>query len=273
MLSICQWIFLTPLSISIRESIWIYPILNVLHCVGVLFVAGTIVVVDLRLLGFGMRRSPVSSVVSQVLPWTLSGFAFMFVTGGLLAWSEPVKLYHSRFFSWKLAVHRGGRPQRAALSLRNLSRSERVGHGCAHTRSCPAGRRGVHPMLDLRDRRRSRGGLRADMRPHTFATDFPFCAAFEWIERSPVGQFMRGSPVVFPIFEIIHLIGLALFVGHAAAYRLGAARHRHAPAAHPTSGFRVGALDLAGIRRLVDHRSVHVFSAGRQVARQSRILV
>jgi hypothetical protein len=103
MLSICQWIFLTPLSISIRESIWIYPILNVLHCVGVLFVAGTIVVVDLRLLGFGMRRSPVSSVVSQVLPWTLTGFAFMFVTGGLLAWSEPVKLFHSRFFSWKLA--------------------------------------------------------------------------------------------------------------------------------------------------------------------------
>ncbi len=51
------------------------------------------------------------------------------------------------------------------------------------------------------------------MRPHTFATDFPFCAAFEWMERSPVGQFMRGSPVVFPIFEIIHLIGLALFVG------------------------------------------------------------
>lgn len=51
------------------------------------------------------------------------------------------------------------------------------------------------------------------MRPHTFATDFPFCAAFEWIERSPVGQFMRGAPVVFPIFEIIHLLGLALFVG------------------------------------------------------------
>ncbi|MGB6944678.1 MAG: DUF6644 family protein [Bryobacteraceae bacterium] len=102
MLSICQWIFLTPLSICIRESIWVYPILNVLHCVGVLLVAGTIVVVDLRLLGFGMRRSPVSSVVSQVLPWTLSGFAFMFVTGALLAWSEPVKLYHSRFFSWKL---------------------------------------------------------------------------------------------------------------------------------------------------------------------------
>jgi hypothetical protein len=102
MLSLCQWIHQTPLSIAIRESIWVYPILNVLHCVGILLVAGTIVVVDLRLLGLGMRRSPVSSVIGQVVPWTLGGFGFMFVTGSLLAWSEPVRLYHSLFFPWKL---------------------------------------------------------------------------------------------------------------------------------------------------------------------------
>jgi hypothetical protein len=102
MLSLCQWIFRTPLSVSIRESIWVYPILDVLHCVGILLVAGTIVVVDLRLLGFGLRRLSVSSVVGQVLPWTLSGFGFMFVTGSLLAWSEPVRLYRSLFFPWKL---------------------------------------------------------------------------------------------------------------------------------------------------------------------------
>jgi hypothetical protein len=51
------------------------------------------------------------------------------------------------------------------------------------------------------------------MRPHSLTYDFPFCEVFEWIERSPIGQFMRGSRVVFPIFEIIHLLGLALFVG------------------------------------------------------------
>ncbi len=101
-LSICQWIFQTHLSVAVRESIWIYPILEVLHCVGILLVAGTIVVVDLRLLGFGMRQSRVSSVVGQVVPWTLSGFAFMALTGSLLAWSEPLRLYHSIFFPWKL---------------------------------------------------------------------------------------------------------------------------------------------------------------------------
>jgi hypothetical protein len=51
------------------------------------------------------------------------------------------------------------------------------------------------------------------MRPHSFTYDFPFCEAFEWMERSPIGEFIRSSRVVFPIVESIHLIGLALFVG------------------------------------------------------------
>lgn len=103
MLSFCQWLYRTPLSTAIRESIWVYPILNVLHCAGILLVAGTIVVVDLRLLGLGLRRQPVSSVVGQVVPWALFGFGFMAVTGSLLALSEPVRLYKSLFFPWKLA--------------------------------------------------------------------------------------------------------------------------------------------------------------------------
>jgi hypothetical protein len=102
MLSICQWLQQTPVSVAIRESVWVFPILDAVHCVGIILVAGTIVIVDLRLLGFGMRRESVSSVIAQVLPWTFFGFAFMFVTGSLLAWAEPIKLYRSVFFRWKL---------------------------------------------------------------------------------------------------------------------------------------------------------------------------
>jgi hypothetical protein len=51
------------------------------------------------------------------------------------------------------------------------------------------------------------------MRPHSFTYNFPFCEAFEWMERSRVGEFMRSSQVIFPIVESIHLIGMALFVG------------------------------------------------------------
>jgi hypothetical protein len=59
------------------------------------------------------------------------------------------------------------------------------------------------------------------MRPRGLTHDFPFCAAFEWIERSPVGEFMRGSRAIFPIVESVHLVGLALFVGTLLLTNLG----------------------------------------------------
>lgn len=59
------------------------------------------------------------------------------------------------------------------------------------------------------------------MRPRSATHDFPFCAAFEWMEHSPIGEFIRGSRVTFPIFEIVHLIGLALFLGTLLLINLG----------------------------------------------------
>lgn len=51
------------------------------------------------------------------------------------------------------------------------------------------------------------------MRPRGLTHNFPFCQFFEWLERSPFGDFMRSSRVIFPVVESIHLIGLALFLG------------------------------------------------------------
>jgi hypothetical protein len=67
-------------------------------------VAGTIMLVDLRLLGVALRREPVAAVVGRIVPWTLRGFALMFVTGTLLFSSEAVKLYHSPAFRIKLGL-------------------------------------------------------------------------------------------------------------------------------------------------------------------------
>jgi hypothetical protein len=103
-LQICQWLENTPLGVTVRQSIWLFPIVETIHTVGIVLMAGTIAVVDLRLLGFALRREPVSAVLVQVLPWTWSGFAMMFLTGALLVSSEAVKLYSSLFFRVKLAL-------------------------------------------------------------------------------------------------------------------------------------------------------------------------
>jgi hypothetical protein len=103
-LGICEWIDGTAFSTSIRESVWLFPILETIHVLGIAASAGTILFVDLRLLGMGMKRERLSDVLEQLQPWTLSAFLVMTITGSLLFLSEPVKCYHSIFFQIKAAM-------------------------------------------------------------------------------------------------------------------------------------------------------------------------
>ena len=63
---------------------------------------GTLVIVDLRLLGFGMRRQTVPQLVRFLGPWTLLGVASMVITGVPLFMSEAVKLSASSPFFYKM---------------------------------------------------------------------------------------------------------------------------------------------------------------------------
>jgi hypothetical protein len=103
-LSICQWLEKTPVAAVMRDSLWTFDITETIHTLGIILVAGTIMLVDLRLLGLGLRREPVSQVVSRIVPWTLSGFALMFLTGGWLFSAEASKLYRSPAFRIKMVL-------------------------------------------------------------------------------------------------------------------------------------------------------------------------
>ena len=65
-LSWAQWLQATPTRAAIRESLW-FPIIETVHVLGIAFVLGTVGILDLRLLGFGMRRQPVSQVAEQLI--------------------------------------------------------------------------------------------------------------------------------------------------------------------------------------------------------------
>ena len=54
---------------------------------------GTLLWFDLRLLGFAMRSQRVSEVYRNVMPWMVTGFVVMFISGGLLFWSLAAKCY------------------------------------------------------------------------------------------------------------------------------------------------------------------------------------
>ena len=63
-----------------RESLWAFPIAEAIHIMAFAIVVGSIVVLDLRLLGLS-RRIPVAKLSAHIVPWTLGAFAFAVASG------------------------------------------------------------------------------------------------------------------------------------------------------------------------------------------------
>src|ERR1700733_16051147 len=104
LLNICQWLDSTRWGAIIRQSNSLFSILDTIHTLGIVLVAGAIMLVDFRLLGLGLRSVPVAQLVARMVPATLAGFALMLASGGLLFSSEAVKMYHSPAFRIKVLL-------------------------------------------------------------------------------------------------------------------------------------------------------------------------
>jgi hypothetical protein len=93
--TICQYIQESSIGTQIRESTYVFPLIEATHVLGLAVSVGAITIVDLRLIGAVMTKEPVTDVIEQLQPLTLSGFAAMFISGALLFWSEAARLYPS----------------------------------------------------------------------------------------------------------------------------------------------------------------------------------
>jgi Family of unknown function (DUF6644) len=99
-----QWFETTPVSSTIRESLWMFPVLEAIHLVGLCMLGGSLLIVDLRLMGMGLKDSSIADLDRQVRPWLVGSIALMLVTGSLLFTSEAVKCYYSHAFWVKITT-------------------------------------------------------------------------------------------------------------------------------------------------------------------------
>ena|SRR5215831_3969202 len=102
--SMLDWIESTSLSIAIREGGLPYPIIGGVHLLSIALFGGMLLATDLRLLGWAMRSRRVSDIWHQFLPWKRLGFVVVVVTGLLLTWAEPIRLYKSPSFWVKMIL-------------------------------------------------------------------------------------------------------------------------------------------------------------------------
>lgn len=104
LLSWAQWVGELPSSVALRESLYVWPLLESAHVLTLMLFAGTAAMLDLRLLGVTFKGVPATQFTERLLPWTRAAFALMTLTGVLLLYANPVRYYFNLFFRLKLLL-------------------------------------------------------------------------------------------------------------------------------------------------------------------------
>ncbi len=119
------WTWLGGLWISgyIGETWW-FPLLESIHVIAATFLVGSILMVDLRLLGLAGRSYPVSRITREVLPWTRAAFVLALVTGLGMFITQPARYADNRAFQVKLVLLILAGMNMSIFHLRTLRRVE-----------------------------------------------------------------------------------------------------------------------------------------------------
>jgi hypothetical protein len=96
-----EWLETTPVAQWVQQSLYGFAIVVAIHILGLTLSVGTLIWFDLRLLGLSMLRIPVSQLYRRLMPWTLSGFAVMFASGGVLLSAYATSAYGNLYFRIK----------------------------------------------------------------------------------------------------------------------------------------------------------------------------
>jgi hypothetical protein len=102
LLPLFEWCENAGVGEAIRISTWLFPVIEGIHLLGLCVIGGAILLVDMRLLGLGLRRQPIAELARDRRPFLLGSLAVMLVTGLLLFSSEAVKCYYSPAFWFKM---------------------------------------------------------------------------------------------------------------------------------------------------------------------------
>jgi Family of unknown function (DUF6644) len=99
-----EWCEATALGQLVRTSTWLFPVIESVHLLGLCALGGTLLIVDLRMLGAGLTSQPLAVLAGAVHPWLKASLALMASTGILLFMSEAVKCFHNPSFWVKIAT-------------------------------------------------------------------------------------------------------------------------------------------------------------------------
>lgn len=124
-----DWCGKTWLGTSVRDTIWAFPVLETFHLLALAILLGTVLIINLRSFGVGVRYISSAWSDRDLEPWMLTSLIVLIATGIPMFMSETEKCYESYSFpikmmllvvaiGWHFAVERKWNAQDPAASVR-----------------------------------------------------------------------------------------------------------------------------------------------------------
>ena len=112
-----------PLAVAMRESFWLYPTVESLHIAGIAGLFGTVLLLDLRLLGLG-RGVLLSPLIRLVVPVSLASLVLVVLTGSLMFLAHAREFVALPLFVYKIGFIMLLLTNAAVLHLRAAGHSD-----------------------------------------------------------------------------------------------------------------------------------------------------
>ena len=97
------WLESSELAAAMRQWLWLYPIVEIVHIVGFVILVGAVVMFDLRVLGLG-RGLHVTALARHLLRWSWAGLALVVPAGLMMFTAHATEFATNPAFLLKLAL-------------------------------------------------------------------------------------------------------------------------------------------------------------------------
>lgn len=93
-----------PATNPLNNNEWSFPLLEIIHILGFALSIGTIAVVDVCMLGLGLKNQSPAQLYKDTAPWTLAGLVVMLTTGPAIYSSDPRMYNLNMSFRFKIVA-------------------------------------------------------------------------------------------------------------------------------------------------------------------------
>lgn len=100
---VLAWLESSSAAVSMRQSQWLYPCIEIVHITGIVLVAGAAILFDIRLLGFS-KNQPVTLLAHHLLRWSKRGLWLVIPSGILLFITNASTLGYQKVFWLKMIL-------------------------------------------------------------------------------------------------------------------------------------------------------------------------